>query len=108
MRSRYSAYALRLKLYLLASWHPSTRPHADSFELGDEQTRWLGLKITRREMSGSDEGIVEFVARYRVGGASAARLHETSRFVREGGTWFYIDGEIHEDSPRRARRFTDR
>jgi uncharacterized protein YchJ len=26
MRSRYSAYALGLEEYLLATWHPSTRP----------------------------------------------------------------------------------
>jgi SEC-C motif-containing protein len=22
------------------------------------------------------------------------RLHERSRFVREGGQWFYVDGDI--------------
>lgn len=35
---------------------------------------------------------VEFIARYRIGGGSAARLHERSRFVREDGRWFYVDG----------------
>src|SRR5690606_31110367 len=102
----YTGYVLRLKLYLLATWHPSTRPAPDALELGDARTHWLGLKIVRREMSGDDEGIVEFVARYRVGGASAVRLHETSRFVRDGGQWFYIDGVIHEETP--ARRSTRR
>ncbi|HEX3140966.1 MAG TPA: YchJ family metal-binding protein, partial [Rhizobacter sp.] len=24
----------------------------------------------------------------------AQRLHETSRFVRENGRWFYVDGEL--------------
>ena len=37
---------------------------------------------------------VEFVARYQAGGASAARLHEVSRFVREHGRWYYLDGEF--------------
>jgi SEC-C motif-containing protein len=36
---------------------------------------------------------VEFVARYRVQGR-AVRLHENSRFVREGGRWYYIDGDM--------------
>lgn len=94
MRSRYSAYALRLSLYLLATWHPSTRPPPDEVDLGETRTAWLGLKILRREHNGPDEGLVEFVARYRIGGASAVRLHETSRFVREHGVWFYIDGAV--------------
>ena len=37
---------------------------------------------------------VEFVARYKVGGAAAVRLHEISRFVREDGRWYYVDGEF--------------
>ena len=94
MRSRYSAYALRLSLYLLATWHPGTRPPPDEVDLGETRTVWLGLRIVRSGQSGEDEGIVEFVARYRVGGASAVRLHETSRFVREHGVWFYVDGVI--------------
>ncbi|MBI4692767.1 MAG: SEC-C domain-containing protein [Gammaproteobacteria bacterium] len=24
----------------------------------------------------------------------ASRLHETSRFVREDGRWWYVDGEV--------------
>jgi SEC-C motif-containing protein len=39
-----------------------------------------------------DTAIVEFVARYRVGNR-AQRLHAPSRFVREGGRWYYLDGE---------------
>ena len=37
--------------------------------------------------------MVEFVARCMVGGG-AQRLHEISRFVREGGAWLYVDGEM--------------
>jgi SEC-C motif-containing protein len=39
-------------------------------------------------------GEVEFVARYRIGGASATKLHERSRFVREDERWFYLNGDI--------------
>ena len=38
---------------------------------------------------GGDEGTVEFEARYDEGGRRGA-LHERSRFVREGGRWFYL------------------
>ncbi|MDE2145681.1 MAG: hypothetical protein KGJ24_03220, partial [Burkholderiales bacterium] len=37
---------------------------------------------------------VEFVARSKQQGR-AIRLHETSRFVREGGRWYYLDGDLH-------------
>ena len=40
MRSRYSAYVLRLAPYLLATWHASTRPA--TLDLADDATRWTG------------------------------------------------------------------
>ena len=45
-------------------------------------------------VTGPDTAEVEFIARFRIGGGSAARLHERSRFVREGGRWLYVDGDI--------------
>ncbi|WP_343030092.1 YchJ family protein [Propionivibrio limicola] len=92
MRSRYTAYTLGLEPYLLATWHPDTRP--ESLQLSeDKATRWLGLEIKRHEMTGENSAIVEFVARYKIAGR-AHRLHETSRFVREDGRWYYVDGEF--------------
>ena len=91
MRSRYSAYVHRLETYLLATWHPSTRPLPTLF-VEAENPRWLGLEIKRHEMTGADSAIVEFVARYKDGGR-AHRLHETSHFVHEDGCWFYVDGD---------------
>jgi len=90
MRSRYSAFVLELGDYLLATWHASTRPAAIDFEPG---LRWLGLQVKRQASTGTDTAVVEFVARSKLGGR-AHRLHETSRFVREGGQWFYLDGDI--------------
>ncbi len=91
MRSRYSAYVLGLEDYLLATWHASTRPAA--LDLVDEPAaKWLGLDVKAHSSAG-DMASVEFVARYRIGGR-AQRLHEISRFVREGGRWYYVDGEI--------------
>jgi len=91
MRSRYTAYTLENEDYLLATWHPSTRP--DSLKLADSpHKKWLGLRVSRHEQTGENHSVVEFVARYKVGGR-AHRLHEISRFVREGGRWFYVDGE---------------
>lgn len=91
MRSRYCAYVLGDVDYLRASWHGSTRP--DELDLGDAAaTRWLGLEVKRHVQADADHATVEFVARYRLGGAPAVRLHELSRFVREDGRWYYLDG----------------
>ncbi len=92
MRSRYAAYVLKLADYLLATWAPATRPAG--LELDAEPApKWLGLQVKRHEIVAPDDALVEFVARYKVGGR-ALRLHETSRFVREHGRWYYVDGEI--------------
>lgn len=92
MRSRYTAYALLREDYLLATWHPSTRPA--SLGLAEEApAKWLGLEVKRHEQQDADHAIVEFVARYKVNGR-AHRLHEVSRFAREEGRWFYVDGDI--------------
>ena len=88
MRSRYSAYVLGHVEYLLSTWHPTTRPPG----LGLEATKWLGLTLKQNNTTG-DTAEVEFVARYKVQG-KAYRLHEKSRFVREHGRWFYVDGDI--------------
>lgn len=92
MRSRYSAYVMELVDYLLATWHPTTTPQA----LRLEPCKWLGLEVRRGQMQ-DDEGLVEFVARCRVGGR-AQRLHEVSRFVRHSGRWYYLDGQMIEDA----------
>jgi len=91
MRSRYSAYVLGLEDYLLATWHPSTRPEALNLAEGPAP-KWLGLDVKARSTDG-ERATVEFVARCRVGGGSAQRMHELSRFVREAGRWYYVDGD---------------
>ncbi len=93
MRSRYSAFVLRLADYLLATWHPSTRP--EQLEAFEPALRWLGLQVLRSAPHDDDHAIVEFVARSKLGGR-AHRLHETSRFLRESGRWFYVDGDVQQ------------
>lgn len=90
MRSRYTAYALGDMAYLRSTWHSSTRP----VDLGDgPEPKWVGLTILASEGGSPTEadGMVEFVARYKIKGR-AFRLHERSRFAREDGAWRYVDG----------------
>lgn len=92
MRSRYSAYVRRDAAYLLATWHPTTRPATlDLDEAVGGRTTWLGLTVQQVLQTGADSGEVVFLARYRVGGGSAVRMVEHSRFLREDGRWYYLD-----------------
>jgi len=94
MRSRYTAYVLHNTDYLLATWHPTTRPK--SLEL-QQEIKWLGLKVisSHEGMENDTSGTVEFVARNKLAG-HAFRLHENSRFLRENGRWYYLDGDLKE------------
>lgn len=90
MRSRYTAFVKDVGAYLLDTWHESERPA--QIEPPESGLKWLGLSIKQATMTGPDRGVVAFVARFKVGGR-AHRLEETSRFVREGGRWFYLDAQ---------------
>lgn len=91
MRSRFSAFALGLAEYLLASWHPDTRPA--ELEL-DADVTWRRLQIVDTDAGGADDetGVVEFRASYR-GPEGAGLVHERSRFARVDGRWLYRDGD---------------
>ncbi len=113
MRSRYSAYVLGLTDYLLATWHPSTRP--TSIDADVPGLTWLGLQVRSVEVHDAVHVIhavhdthavrathavhatVDFVARSKQGGR-AARMQEKSRFLFEStgtsGFWFYVDGDV--------------
>lgn len=90
MRSRYSAFVLARADYLRATWHASKRPSQVSFDVG---VKWLGLEVRDHQVIDDSHAEVEFVARLREPSGRAVRLHERSRFVREDGRCFYVDGD---------------
>ena len=94
MRSRYSAFVMKHADYLLATWHISHRPLTIEF---DPDVKWLGLEVRQHRVLDETHAEVEFVARQKSPGLPAVRLHERSRFVKDGdapGHWFYLDGEL--------------
>jgi SEC-C motif-containing protein len=93
MRSRYAAFVLGNEPYLLATWHPGKRPDSIPF---DRNQKWLGLSIVGSRVTSDVTAEVEFIARSKVSNASAVRHHERSRFIREDGRWFYVDGDLLE------------
>lgn len=92
MRSRYAAYALGDTAYLLATWHPSTRPASVAL---DPAITWQRLEVLGAEdgQPGDEVGYVEFRAHFRHGSGSG-QLHERSRFARRFGRWLYVDGDL--------------
>lgn len=100
MRSRYTAFVLGDMSYLLDTWHPSTRP--TTLDPYPASTKWLGLEVRRHQHDDENHAQVEFVARFKPD-SKAVRLHEISRFVREQGQWFYVDGDFVESARATAR-----
>lgn len=95
MRSRFTAFSRTDVDHALRTWHPSTCPTwkelASSLADG---TRWLRLDVLNAAGGPFDtEGTVEFRAHAKTAGGRRI-LHERSRFVREDGTWLYLDGQV--------------
>lgn len=103
MRSRYTAFSRGKIDYLIATRHPKTRQTDSRRSLRQslQQTQWVGLTVlkTQQGQLHDNAGVVEFVAKYRdlqavgLAAAEVKQLHERSRFVKEGGQWFYVDGD---------------
>lgn len=95
MRSRYTAFVVGDGRYLTETWHPRTRP--DALDL-DPAQRWTGLEIVAVDAGGVQDaqGSVEFRASWRHGPTRGV-LRERSRFVKQSGRWWYLDGEIDPD-----------
>ena len=91
MRSRYSAFVLERREYLLSTWHASQRPRVLEFDSG---VKWLGLEVREHRMLDALHSEVEFIARQKPSDGRAVRLHERSRFELEAGRWYYVDGKM--------------
>ncbi len=104
MRSRFTAFVLHQADYLCRTHHPNSRApdEKEALQSSFRHTHWQALSVLRCTQGGHDdtEGTVEFVATFQEG-KRQGQLHEVSRFVREGGEWFYVDGEL-QTTPRPA------
>lgn len=97
MRSRYSAFALGLADYIMATTHPNNSDFTDDIEQWkqsvlsfSENTRFLGLTITEF-IDGEYLAFVTFEAKLDNG-----LLKEKSRFLKEDGRWLYESGAFTE------------
>lgn len=95
MRSRFSAFALKRPDYIVATTDPSRQSPElmQQVEAWMQETTWLRLEIvtTRQGRPMDQMGEVEFRAHYQTGGKTAVH-HECSRFRKQDGLWYYVDG----------------
>lgn len=93
MRARYSAHVLGLTDFIVNTYHPSCHAEQQRDAIAQSaNNQWQQLEVLR-SWSGNDdnEGFVHFKA-YFQDNQQVHCLEEQSRFVREHGLWFYIDG----------------
>ncbi len=89
MRSRYSAYALKLPDYILDTWHATTRPASLSLaELNG--IKWLKLQVLSYRQTDASHAEVAFVATYQSGQQKKSHLEEHSLFECVNGRWLYL------------------
>jgi len=94
MRSRYSAYAFGLAKYIIETTHTDNTDYTENREKWTEEILSFSNNTEFQKLSiiafidGEEEAFVTFEAVL-----SSGLLREKSRFLKEGGKWFYVDGE---------------
>lgn len=100
MRSRYSAYHNGAWQYLVDTLHPTKRTANLLMQLTNdsEDIQWQSLWVKQQNIDrDQNQGHVEFIAFYlseRHSASGVLQVHEHSRFVKEEGIWFYLDGDM--------------
>ncbi|KYN89385.1 hypothetical protein ATY35_11525 [Vibrio cidicii] len=104
MRSRYTAHVLGLVNYVVSTYHPDCQAEQQREAIAASvNSDWCKLEvISTAAGSNGNEGFVEFKAYFKEDGEQYC-LSERSRFVKEGGLWYYIDGTFPEEAERDPR-----
>jgi SEC-C motif-containing protein len=91
MKSRYTAYARHQGLYLLNTTHISERHYYTEKEILNWATsnKWQKLEIIS-----ATENTVAFKAFYLDQNNEEQVHYELSRFKKENGNWYYVDGKF--------------
>ena len=96
MRSRYSAYALRLVDYLIDTTHKDKlkSSYRRKLDATIDDIEWINLEIIKTTNGSIDDkiGKVRFEASYIENGIKGT-MEEHSRFRKVAGRWYYYDGK---------------
>lgn len=98
MRSRYSAHVKQLVDYVVNTYHPSCNAEQEREAIAESiDSQWCCLEVISCEAGSHDnEGFVTFKAYFAQDGKEYC-LEERSRFIRENGQWYYIDGTFPKE-----------
>ncbi|AUC88737.1 MAG: zinc chelation protein SecC [Alteromonas sp.] len=98
MRSRFTAYAIKQYDYVRDTYSEEKRQGitSENLESSASGAHWFALKVHTSTHSKPSSDTVEFTA-YYFENKHLFQLHETSRFIIEGGLWRYHDGTLHDD-----------
>lgn len=101
MRSRYSAFALNLPEYIIATTHPDHKDNLmnkeewkKKFSDFSKMTHFHRLEIINFQ-NGNDEAFVTFIA-HMSQDEHPMQLHEKSRFLKVGPQWLYRDATFFD------------
>ncbi|WP_028973999.1 YchJ family protein [Spirochaeta cellobiosiphila] len=97
MRARYTAY-VKHNIDFIEDTHGLDERDQLSVEetrKWAEESTWLGLQIVNVQKGSINdkEGVVEFIASYEQQGIKHDH-HETSRFIKKEGKWYFKEGEV--------------
>lgn len=98
MRARYSAHVKGLVDFVVDTYHPSQNADEQREGIANSvDSDWCKLEVINAESgSHADEGYVEFKAYFNDDNQQYC-LGERSRFLRENGMWYYVDGTFPEE-----------
>jgi len=98
MRARYSAFEKEKLSFLSDTLTEESRKDysAEETESWAGRAKWQKLTIVKTEagQENDSQGIVEFQAHFKMEGRNQIH-HERSRFIKQNGAWFYVDGEMN-------------
>lgn len=112
MRARYAAYATGNIDFVVKSHDPATVGEVDRkhTEAWSKNSTWLGLDILSTEQGGEtdEEGVVEFLARYKLSNVTVPH-RERATFRKIEGKWYFVDGKelnaptVRHEGPKTGR-----
>lgn len=92
MKSRYSAYASHQVDYLLNTTHSSQRKYYTKTDI----LNWATVNDWQKlEIIAATENTVEFKAYFKDENKQNQVHQEFSTFIKEDGSWFYLDGKFY-------------
>ena len=102
MRARYSAHVLGLVDFVVETYHSSCNASEQRDAIAESvDSEWTELEVLESSAD-ENEGYVTFKAFFNQDEKPYC-LEERSRFVREDGLWYYIDGEYPSEKQQDER-----